>query len=213
MRIMLDSGIPQHEQYNQRGTIYHACIVHNPKAHADTHACIRKQLDEQARERNRQNLERRQTNIHTSGSTTIREQDRHIDMTWKLRRKDSRCASISVTKEQEVWGEYGIDKAHKHKYLFKIIHKRHLKAPKKEVQTPPKSSPRHHLEPKITQTVPGPGKNQFWVAGSPIARAKRTPKWTSKRDQEHQNPRSICYTKKTSCVLASLEPTEAAFGG
>ena len=59
-------------EYNQRGT-YHACIVHNPKAHADTHACIRKQLDEQARERNRQNLERRKPNIDTSGSTTIRE--------------------------------------------------------------------------------------------------------------------------------------------
>ena len=56
--------------------------------------------------------------------------------------------SMSVTREQEVWGEYGIYTAHKHKYLFKIIHKRHLKAPKKEVQTPPKSNPGHHLEPK-----------------------------------------------------------------
>ena len=38
--------------------------------------------------------------------------------------------------------------AHKHKCLFKIIHKRHLKVPKKEVQIPPKSSPRDHLKAK-----------------------------------------------------------------
>ena len=49
--------------------------------------------------------------------------------------------SISVTREQEVWGEYGIYTAHKHKYLFKIIHKRHLKVPKKEVQVYPKAAP------------------------------------------------------------------------
>ena len=106
-------------------------------------------------------------------------------MTWKLRKKDSRCASISVTKEQEVWGEYGIYTAHKHKYLFKIIHKRHLKAPKKEVQTPPKSSPRHHLEPKNHSDAARARKKPIWAAGSPIARAKRIPKWTCKRDQKH----------------------------
>ena len=69
-------------------------------------------------------------------------------MTWKLRKKDSRCASISVTKEQEVWGEYGIYTAHKHKYVFKIIHKRHLKVSKKEVQIPSKSNPKYHLKEK-----------------------------------------------------------------
>ena len=69
-------------------------------------------------------------------------------MTWKLRKKDSRCASISVTKEQEVWGEYGIYTEHKHKYLFKIIHKKHLKVPKNDVQILPKSIPRENLKPK-----------------------------------------------------------------
>ena len=54
-------------------------------------------------------------------------------MTWNLGKKDSRCACISVTREQEDWGEYGIHTAHKHKYLFKIIHKRHLKVPQKKV--------------------------------------------------------------------------------
>ena len=62
-------------------------------------------------------------------------------MTWNLGKKDSRCASISVTKEQEDWGEYGIHTAHKHKYLFKIIHKRHLKVPQKGVQIPPQKVP------------------------------------------------------------------------
>ena len=38
--------------------------------------------------------------------------------------------------------------AHKHKCLFKIIHKTHLKVPKKEIQIPPKSSPRDHLKAK-----------------------------------------------------------------
>ena len=38
--------------------------------------------------------------------------------------------SISVTREQEVRGEYGIYPAHKHKYLFKIIYKGYLKMPK-----------------------------------------------------------------------------------
>ena len=35
-------------------------------------------------------------------------------------------------------------------------------------------------------------KKQFWAAGSAIARAKRTPNWTSKRSQEH--PRTKIYT-------------------
>ena len=40
--------------------------------------------------------------------------------------------------------------AHKHKCPFKIIHKTHLKVqvPKKEIQIPPKSSPRDHLKAK-----------------------------------------------------------------
>ena len=93
-------------------------------------------------------------------------------MTWSLRKKDSRC---SVTREQEVWGEYGIYTAHKHKYLFKIIHKRHLKAPKKEVQTPPKSSPRHHLEPKNhSDGCQGQKKTNFERPGPP-SRAPKGP--------------------------------------
>ena len=79
-------------------------------------------------------------------------------MTWKLRKKDSRCASISVTKEQEVWGEYGIYTAHKHTYLFKLIHKRHLKAPKKRSKRFPKATPDTTRNQKITQTLPGPKK-------------------------------------------------------
>ena len=67
-------------------------------------------------------------------------------MTWNLRKKDSRCAPISVTREQDVWDEYRIYTAYKHKYLFKIIHKRHLTVPKQEVQIPTKSSPRDHLK-------------------------------------------------------------------
>ena len=122
-------------------------------------------------------------------------------MTWKLRKKDSRCASISVTKEQEVWGEYGIYTTHKHTYLFKLIHKRHLKAPKKgpnasqkQPQTPPATK-------KSLRRCRGQKKTNFGRPG-PIARAKMTPKWTSKRDQEHQNPRSTRHTKKTTLVVS-----------
>ena len=56
--------------------------------------------------------------------------------------------SISVTKKQEVWGEYGMYTAHEHKFLFKIIHKRHLKISKKEIQILPKSSSRDHPKAK-----------------------------------------------------------------
>ena len=48
--------------------------------------------------------------------------------------------SISVTKKQEVWGEYGMYTAHEQKFLFKIIHKRQLKISKKEIQILTKSS-------------------------------------------------------------------------
>ena len=105
-------------------------------------------------------------------------------MTWKLRKKDSRCASISVTREQEVRGEYGTYTAHKHKYLFKIILKRHLKVPQKEFQLPPKSSPRDHLKPKYHSDAARTRNTNFRRLGH-IARAKRTPNWISKRDQEH----------------------------
>ena len=66
--------------------------------------------------------------------------------------------SISVTKKQEVWGEYGMYTAHEHKFLFKIIHKRHLKISKKEIQILPKSSSRDHLKAKNIRTLLGPQK-------------------------------------------------------
>ena len=118
-------------------------------------------------------------------------------MTWNLGKKDSRCACISVTREQEDWGEYGIHTAHKHKYLFKIIHKRHLKKPKKRSTYRPKAAPDPTWNQKILQTLPRSEKKHFWVAGATIARDKWTPKGASKRDQEQQNPGSICDAKKT----------------
>ena len=73
-------------------------------------------------------------------------------MAWNLAKmrvfEGSMPPSISVTRQQEVWGEYGIYPAHKHKCFFKIIHKRHLKIPQKEVQILPKSRPRDHLKAK-----------------------------------------------------------------
>ena len=110
--------------------------------------------------------------------------------------EDSMPPSMSVTREQEVWGMYGIYTAQKHKNVFKIIHKRHFKIHKKEVQIPPKSSPRGDLKQKNQSDAGRSRKNKFWAAGSPVARPKRTPKWTSKQDQEHPNPRSICFTKE-----------------
>ena len=77
--------------------------------------------------------------------------------------------SISVTREQEVWGEYGIYTAHKHKALFKIINKRHLKVSKKEVQIPPKRSARDHPKPKnhsdAAMCALGPGHEHKRQAG------------------------------------------------
>ena len=49
--------------------------------------------------------------------------------------------SMSVTREQQVWGEYGIYTAHIHTYFFKIIHKRHLKIVKSCSKYLPKAAP------------------------------------------------------------------------
>ena len=67
-------------------------------------------------------------------------------------------ATVHILEEQEVWGEYGIYTAYKHKYLFKIIHKIRLKVPKKEVQIPPTSSPRDHLKAKNHSDAAGSRK-------------------------------------------------------
>ena len=64
--------------------------------------------------------------------------------------------SISVTKKQEVWGEYGMYTAHEHKLLSKIIHKRHLKISKKDIQILPKSTSREYLKAKNIGTLSGP---------------------------------------------------------
>ena len=133
-------------------------------------------------------------------------------MTWMLRKKDSRCASISVTKEQEVWGEYGIYTAHKHKYLFKIIYKRHLKAAKKEVQTRPKSSPRHHLEPKNHSDAAKVRKKQILGGRVPHRARQMDPKVSLQTGPRASKSKIYVLCKKNMICGISLEATETPFG-
>ena len=132
-------------------------------------------------------------------------------MTWNLGKKDSRCAirvfntTVHViTREQEVWVEHGIYTAHKHNYLFKIIHKRHLKVPKKEVQTSPQSSPRDQLKPKrysdAKKTIWG-----TWVRQSHTPKDLQTQPRAPKDDDLYLTPKSISLELR-------LEVTEAPFG-
>ena len=93
-----------------------------------------------------------------------------------------------------------------------IYQRKNISCCQKRPQNPPldplqtrlrcvKTSQNHAPDPtwnhKITQTLPRSEKNHFWAAGATIARDKWTPKGASKRDQEQQNPRSMCYAKKT----------------
>ena len=133
-------------------------------------------------------------------------------MTWNLRKKDSRCAPMAVTREQRVCGEYGIYTAHKHKYLFKIIHKRHLKAPKKEVQTPPKSSPRHHLEPKNHSDAAEARKKPILGGRVPHRARQKDPKVDLQTGPRAPKSKIYMLYQKNIICGVSLEATEAAFG-
>ena len=127
--------------------------------------------------------------------------------------EDSMPPSISVTREQEVWGEYGLYTAYKHNYLFKIIQAIHLKVPEKEVQIPPKSSPRDHLEPKNHSDAARTRKKPI-LGGRVRHRARqRDPKVNLQTGP--RAPKSkiyVLYQKSIVCGV-SLESTEAAFGG
>ena len=114
-------------------------------------------------------------------------------MTWKLRKKDSRCASISVTKEQEVWGEYGIYTAH--------------------VQTPPKSSPRHHLEPKNHSDTAGARKKPILGARVPHRARQKDPKVDLQTGPRAPKSKIYMLYQKNTISGVSLGATEAAFGG
>ena len=121
--------------------------------------------------------------------------------------------SISVTREQEVWGEYGIYTAHKHKYLFKLIHKRHLKVPKKEVQIPPKSSPRPHLEPKNHSDAAKVRKKTL-LGGRGHHRARQMdPKVSLQTGPRATKSKIYVRCQKNTICGISLEPTETPFGG
>ena len=113
--------------------------IPNRKAHAHTLACIRKQLDKQARAKQTK-LTNMKNYIWTWHGTLAKKiavvRTRVFNATVDVGNKGARSLR---------W----ISTAHKHNYLFKIIHKRRLKVPKKEVQLPPKSSPRNNLKPKL----------------------------------------------------------------
>ena len=134
-------------------------------------------------------------------------------MTWNLGKKDSRCASISVTREQEDWGEYGIHTAHKHKYLFKIIHKRHLKVFKKSLQIPPKGSPRDHLKPKNHSDAAKVRKKPL-LGGRVHHRARQMdPKGSLQTGPRATKSRIYVRCQKNMICGISLEATETLLGG
>ena len=120
--------------------------------------------------------------------------------------------SMSVTREQEVWGEYGIYTAHKHKYLFKIIHKRHPKVPEKEVQTPSKSSPRDHLKPKHHADAAATRKKQN-LGGRVRHRARQEdPKMDLQTGPRTTKSKIHVLCQKNMICGISLEATETLLG-
>ena len=134
-------------------------------------------------------------------------------MTWNLGKKDSRCASISVRREQEDWGEYGIHTAHKHKYLFKIIHKRHLKVPKKRSTYHPKPCPRPHLEPKNHSDAAKVRKKTL-LSGRGFHRARQMdPKVNLQTGPRASKSKIYVLCQKNMICGISLEATETLLGG
>ena len=121
--------------------------------------------------------------------------------------------SMSVTREQEVWSEYGIYTAHKHNYLFKIINKRHLKVPKKEVQIPPQTSPRAHLEPKNHSDAAKVRKKPI-LGGRVPHRARQTdPKMDPQTRQRAPKSKNWVQYQKDMSRGVSVGATEVATGG
>ena len=121
--------------------------------------------------------------------------------------------SISVTREQEVWGEYGIYTAHKHKYLFKIIHKKISQGTQKWSQTPPKSTPREHLKAEKHTDAAQRGKKTIlggWVPHRACQKERKVNLQTGPRA-----PKSKIYVLHQKNIICgvSLEATEAAFVG
>ena len=101
--------------------------------------------------------------------------------TWPRRIADARIRGFNATvhignKAARSRGEYGIYPAHKHKCFFKIIHKRHLKIPKKEVQILPKSRPRDHLKAKKHSDAAGVRKKPILGGRVPRRARQKDPK-------------------------------------
>ena len=116
--------------------------------------------------------------------------------------------SISVTKKQEVWGEYGMYRAHEHKFLFKIIHKRHLKISKKEIQILPKSSSRDHLKAKKHSGAARAVKNTI-LGGQVRHRARQEdPKLDLQTEPRAPKNKDLYLMPKSISLEASLETTD-----
>ena len=116
--------------------------------------------------------------------------------------------SISVTKKQEVWGEYGMYTAHEHKFLFKIIHKRHLKISKKEIQILPKSSSRDHLKAKNHSDAAGAVKETI-LGGRVRHRARQEdPKLDLQTEPRAPKNEDLHLIPKGIGLEASVEATD-----
>ena len=96
-------------------------------------------------------------------------------------------------------------------YLFKIIHRRHLNVPKKEVQIPPKSSPRDHLKAKNHSDAAGVRKKPILGGRVPRRARQKDPKVDLQTGPRAPKFKIYALYKKNMICGVSLEATEAAF--
>ena len=97
--------------------------------------------------------------------------------TWARRIADVRIRGFNATVHIGNTGVWNLHSAQTQVlYLFKIIHRRHLNVPKKEVQIPPKSSPRDHLKAKNHSDAAGVRKKPILGGRVPRRARQKDPK-------------------------------------
>ena len=107
----------------------------------------------------------------------------------------------------------GKSAAHKHTYLFKLIHKRHFKAPKKRSKSLPKAAPDTTWNQKISQTLPRSEQKPL-LGGRGHHRARQmNPKGSLQTGPRATKSRIYVLCQKNLICGISLEATETLLGG
>ena len=96
-------------------------------------------------------------------------------------------------------------------YLFKIIHRRHLNVPKKEVQIPPKSSPRDHLKAKNHSDAAGVRKKPILGGRVPRRARQKDPKVELQTGPRASKIQDLYPIPKSMAGVVSLGATEGYF--